>query len=154
MKRAPAATTAQPEPPNADFRLTAQRREVLEVLMAKRDHPTAAEVFQRAKEHMPSISLATVYNCLETLTHAGYVRQVNLDRAPSRYCPNLADHAHFCCQACGQITDIDFKTKSPISKHLSLPEGNTLTKCDVVLHGLCSSCAAASSTPNFKSPLK
>jgi Fur family peroxide stress response transcriptional regulator len=48
------------------LRLTPQRRHVYEVLMAKRDHPTATEVFIRAQKRMPSISLATVYNCLET----------------------------------------------------------------------------------------
>ena len=36
---------------------------------------------------MPTISLATVYNCLETLTQVGLVQQVNLDRGPSRFAP-------------------------------------------------------------------
>ena len=44
------------------LRLTPQRRQVFEVLMDKRDHPTATEVFIRAQKKMPSISLATVYN--------------------------------------------------------------------------------------------
>ena len=45
------------------FRFTSQRREVYDAIMAKRDHPTAVEVFMRVKEKMPSISLAT--NCLK-----------------------------------------------------------------------------------------
>ena len=49
------------------LRLTPQRRHVYEVLMDKRDHPTATEVFIRVQRRMPSISLATVYNCLETM---------------------------------------------------------------------------------------
>ncbi len=79
------------------FRFTTQRREVYDALMVKRDHPTAVEVFMRVKGRMPNISLATVYNCLETLTECGLVRHVNLDRAPSRYCPNLEPHGHFFC---------------------------------------------------------
>ena len=88
------------------FRFTAQRREVFDALMAKRDHPTAVEVFMRVKEKMPSISLATVYNCLETLTECNLVKHVNLDRAPSRYCANLEPHGHFFCTECGSVIDV------------------------------------------------
>src|SRR5207302_7887500 len=49
------------------LRMTDQRRAVYDALMGKRDHPTAVEVFMRVKTRMPTISLATVYNCLETL---------------------------------------------------------------------------------------
>ena len=50
------------------LRMTKQRKVVYGVLIdEKRDHPTASEVFTRAQNRMPSISLATVYNCLETL---------------------------------------------------------------------------------------
>lgn len=66
-------------------RLTPQRREVYEVLLAQRDHPSATEVFLRAKQRMPSISLATVYNCLETLVDCGLAKQVNMERDATRY---------------------------------------------------------------------
>ena len=90
-----------------NLRMTRQRREVYDVLMDVRDHPTAAEVFDRTKQRMPHISLATVYNCLETLTEAGLVKQVNTDRGSARYCPNLREHAHFVCGECGGVFDVD-----------------------------------------------
>ncbi len=68
------------------FRFTAQRREVYDALLLKRDHPTAVDVFLRVQKKLPGISLATVYNCLETLAECGLVRAVNHDRQPSRYC--------------------------------------------------------------------
>ena len=55
-------------------RMTPQRQVVYEILMSSRDHPTATEVFIRVQERMPSISLATVYNCLDTLAAAGIVK--------------------------------------------------------------------------------
>ena len=85
--------------------MTPQRREVLEVLQTSCDHPTAIEVFMRAKERMPGISLATVYNCLETLTEHHLIRQVNIERASSRYCANLQEHVHFHCEKCGLVID-------------------------------------------------
>ena len=53
------------------LRLTPQRQQVYDVLLQKRDHPTAEEVFIRAKKAMPEISHATVYNCLDALVKSG-----------------------------------------------------------------------------------
>jgi Fur family peroxide stress response transcriptional regulator len=72
----------------------------------QRDHPTADEVYARTKSRMPSISMATVYNCLETLVSSGLVKQVNIEREPTRYCPNLAPHAHFHCRDTGRVYDV------------------------------------------------
>src|SRR3954462_10176085 len=90
-----------------DVRPTPQREVVLKVILEKRDHPTADEIFARVKGMMPSISLATVYNCLETLVRGGLVRQVNLERAPTRYCPNLREHAHFHDESTGKVHDVE-----------------------------------------------
>ncbi len=90
-----------------DVRPTPQREVVFKVILQKRDHPTADEIFARVKGLMPSISLATVYNCLETLVRGGLVRQVNLERAPTRYCPNLREHAHFHDEVTGQVHDVE-----------------------------------------------
>lgn len=124
-----------------EFRLTKQRREVYEVLKEQLDHPTATEVFIRAKERVPGISLATVYNCLETLAHNGLVRQVNLDRGPSRYCPNLEEHGHFHCEGCGKVTDVELK--DPAGSALSLPRGSVVHRMEISLRGLCPACSKA-----------
>ena len=124
------------------FRFTAQRREVFDALMAKRDHPTAVEVFMRVKEKMPSISLATVYNCLETLTECNLVKHVNLDRAPSRYCANLEPHGHFFCTDCGAVSDVPFRKDVDPGETWELPPNSVVTHHEVSLRGLCPACAA------------
>lgn len=123
------------------LRMTKQRKVVYDVLLREpRDHPTAAEVFVRAKEEMPTISLATVYNCLETLTCAGAVKQVNVDREASRYCPNLQPHAHFFCSECEEVFDIDLKSGTPATSPWKLPEGSEVEQLDVTMRGLCPDC--------------
>ncbi|NBS49808.1 MAG: transcriptional repressor, partial [Verrucomicrobia bacterium] len=87
-------------------RATPQRETVFGVLLDQRDHPTADEVYARTKSRMPTISMATVYNCLETLVSSGLVKQVNIEREPTRYCPNLAPHAHFHCRDTGRVYDV------------------------------------------------
>jgi Fe2+ or Zn2+ uptake regulation protein len=127
-----------------EFRMTKQRREVYEVLMEERDHPTATEVFMRAKERMPSISLATVYNCLETMNQCGLVKKVNLDRSPSRYCANLKEHGHFYCESCGHVEDISLKpqaeAQSGFSRMWKLPKGAVVDHFEVAIRGTCPAC--------------
>jgi len=120
------------------LRDTPQRRHVYDVLMAKRDHPTATEVFIRAKKTMPSISLATVYNSLEALVACGLVRQVHVDREPTRFCPNLAEHGHFVCEQCGRVYDIELQ--SGPAQQWKLPEGFTVSSHEISLRGTCADC--------------
>lgn len=121
-------------------RLTPQRREVYDILLAERDHPTATDVFLRAKARMPSISLATVYNCLETLVSCGLARQVNVEREATRYCANLQEHGHFICQLCGKVHDVPLASGKRLERAWELPEGLTVTHSEITLHGHCSVC--------------
>ncbi len=126
---------------NSGLRLTPQRRRVHEVLLEKQDHPTADQVFLRAKADMQDISMATVYNCLDALVQCGLVRQVTLDRGATRYCPNMQDHSHFYCDECGSVYDI-LQTISAEEAHIKLPRGFRLKNIETNLHGLCPDCAA------------
>jgi Fur family peroxide stress response transcriptional regulator len=92
---------------DSGLRSTPQREVVYDVLLKKRDHPTADEVFARVKAELSTISLATVYNCLETLVQCNLVRAVNFERGPTRYCPNQRPHAHFHDEQTGSTYDID-----------------------------------------------
>ena len=126
----------------SEFRMTKQRREVFEILSDARDHPTATEVFDRAKAKMPTISLATVYNCLETLTTCGLINQVNLGRAPSRYCANLSEHVHFHCESCGKVVDADPQKNLNPANFWKLPEGAEITNLSVAIRGKCPDCVS------------
>ena len=105
------------------LRPTKQRSSVYEVILGKKDHPSADEILLRVRRVLPTISLATVYNCLETLVDCGLVRQVNIDRAPTRFCPNLTPHAHFKCSRTGEIFDLAMDSKTIANLKSILPEG-------------------------------
>ena len=120
------------------LRLTPQRQQVYDVLLQKRDHPTAEEVFIRAKKAMPEISHATVYNCLDALVKCGLARQVQLDRGATRFCPNMREHGHFHCSACGTIYDVDLPHELSC---VAVPRGFKARAYDVTIHGLCAECA-------------
>ena len=122
------------------FRFTPQRQHVYTVLLEKSDHPTAEQVFLRAKRTRPEISMATVYNCLDTLVKCGLVREVNLERTATRYCPNMQEHLHFYCDHCGQVFDIGFKANGQRSE-FHLPQGFHPLYFNVSIRGACPRCA-------------
>jgi len=120
------------------FRFTPQREHVYSVLLEKRDHPTAEQVFIRAKNRMPEISMATVYNCLDALVECGLVRQVTLDRGATHFCPNMTEHCHFYCDACQGVFDLQLPQDS---EWLPMPKGFRAEKFDIAIHGRCPECS-------------
>jgi len=121
------------------FRSTPQREHVYSVLLEKRDHPTAEQVFLRAKESMPEISMATVYNCLDALVKCRLVREVNLNRGATRFCPNMQEHCHFYCDDCRGAFDIDFSAQT--RAEFEVPEGFSATSYEIAVRGLCAECS-------------
>ena len=119
------------------LRLTPQRQQVYDVLVQKRDHPTAEEVFIRAKKAMPEISHATVYNCLDALVKSGLARQVTVERGATRFCPNMLEHGHFHCSDCGTVYDMDLPSELPLGL---IPKGFKPVRQEVIIHGICADC--------------
>jgi Fe2+ or Zn2+ uptake regulation protein len=137
-------------PPKKSPRQTEQRKAVFEALMSRADHPSAVEVFLQVKNRVPSISLATVYNCLEALAASGQVRMVNHDREPSRYCANLSEHAHLFCSLCGSVTDLPVYNPMPPDQIWQLPEGVTIAEQEVSFRGTCAKCAPLAIAANSR----
>jgi Fur family peroxide stress response transcriptional regulator len=119
------------------FRFTPQRERVYAVLLQKRDHPTAEEVFIRSKREMPDISMATVYNCLDALVKCGLARQVTLERGAARFCPNMKEHCHFYCDHCESVFDIGLRNGAGVP----LPRGFRAQRYDITIHGRCPACS-------------
>ena len=117
------------------LRATPQREVVYNVLLTKRDHPTADEVFARVKAERPTISLATVYNCLETLVSCDLVRAVNFERGPTRYCPNLRPHAHFHDERTGKTHDVELPPSLLEKVRSVLPRGFDATSVEITFRG-------------------
>src|SRR5687767_5652605 len=120
---------------HSGLRSTPQREVVYSVLLTKRDHPTADEVYVRVKSELPTISLATVYNCLETLVQCDLVRAVNFERGPTRYCPNLRPHAHFHDEQTGKTHDVDLPPTLLDEVKSVLPAGFDAKSVEIIFRG-------------------
>jgi Fur family ferric uptake transcriptional regulator len=87
-------------------RNTRQRQVVLDELRKLHSHPTAAELYEFARQRLPKISLGTVYRNLEILTLEGVVRRLDSVGAEARFDGDVEDHHHVRCVRCGAVGDV------------------------------------------------
>ena len=90
----------------AGWRFTRQRAAVFAHLHAVHGHPTAEQVFAAVRQHMPHISLATVYKALEALVDARLANRIAGDSGPTRYDGRGEPHYHLRCQRSGRVIDL------------------------------------------------
>jgi len=126
----------------AGFRLTPQRRAILDYLASSDVHPNAQQIFQAVKKTHPDISLATIYNTLGTLVQLGHLKMLELE-PDNRYETNFTQHINLICTICGNIQDLegDF-TISPAEVLHQL--GFQVQDSRLEYYGVCPDCQARS----------
>ena len=87
------------------FRMTKQRRAILEQLQSHPTHPTADELYARVRGVLPRISLGTVYRNLEAMADRGMVLKLGAADAPKRFDGRAQAHYHVRCVRCGRVED-------------------------------------------------
>ncbi len=125
------------------FRLTPQRKVVLEAIRAAGGHPTAHEIYERARRRLPRISLGTVYRTLGVLRDAGLVQELHFGKSEGRYEEQHDEHHHAVCTACGRIQDVPSNLFGDF-----VDQARRATDFEIVEHkleflGLCSDCRVA-----------
>jgi Fur family transcriptional regulator, stress-responsive regulator len=124
-----------------DWRLSAQRRAVAEVLVGEHVHLTAEQVHDLARGRLPEISRATVYNTLNELVAMGELSEVDIAEGPKRYDPNVTErHDHLVCDGCRAIRDVP-RAGPPPAVADDARGGFLVTGVEVTYRGLCRSCA-------------
>ena len=91
--------------PDLPFRMTRQRRIILQELRKVNVHPTADEIYNVVRGVLPHISLGTVYRNLEILSEKGYVDKLEYG-GQRRFDGNREKHYHIQCLGCGGIDDM------------------------------------------------
>jgi Fe2+ or Zn2+ uptake regulation protein len=92
--------------PEKGFRITRQRRIMIEEMRSMPCHPTASELHEVVRRKLPNISLATVYRNLEIMAGKGLIQKIVIDSRLKRFDPNPEVHYHARCIRCGTINDI------------------------------------------------
>ena len=120
--------------------LTKQREVVLQVIRDGEEHLTANEVFDRAKQLLPTISFATVYNSLRFLKDAGHIGEISFGNGASRFDALTSRHDHAICTNCGKLVDMEIELPPEIVKLATKFSKFKLESIELTLRGLCPEC--------------
>ena len=120
--------------------LTRQRQVVLDAVQAGDHHPTAAEVFDAARKHLPGISFATVYNSLRFLRDEGLVHEIKFGDGASRYDRETDRHDHAICSVCSKLVDFDLAGTVALTRAAARASKFKPESVHLTLVGLCPNC--------------
>ena len=113
-------------------RNTIQKQLVLEAVAQLHNHPTAEQVYAQVVKAHPTISKATVYRNLASLSEDG----------------RLDGHAHIECTVCGRLDDVEFSAGAQggalaaLDTFAEQATGYTQAQHTVLFTGVCPACAA------------
>jgi len=127
--------------------VTYQRMVIYKYLRESKNHPTAEDIFRMVRQEYPSISLATVYKTLETLSDLNLIHKVTILHDMARYDADLQPHHHLICVHCKKIKDVydDSLNQLPVSNiHV---DGFHIHGYRIELEGICEDCAQAEKQP-------
>ena len=117
--------------------LTKQREVVLQVIRDSEEHLTANEVFDNAKQLLPGISFATVYNSLRFLKDAGHIAEIQFGNGASRFDRTLYRHDHAICT---MQVDIEMEHPAELVQRAASYSNFKPESLEFTLRGICPDC--------------
>ena len=118
----------------AGLRVTRQRTAIYRELMGRYDHPDVETIYTAVKPRLSRLSLFTVYRTVNALEAAGMVWRVATWKGHARYDGNVETHAHFLCETCGRIVDVDVGDVSDLCNRVVGDKGK-ISRVDVMFYG-------------------
>jgi Fur family ferric uptake transcriptional regulator len=124
-----------------DRPFTPQRRLLLSVMRDAEKHLDAKELYRRASERNPNVSLATVYRNLRLFTEQGLINERHLGQAHCYYeMKRLGEHQHLVCEACGQVIEFESPLIHKLVAEVQRKNNFSVTKVELYLEGHCHKC--------------
>jgi Fur family peroxide stress response transcriptional regulator len=119
---------------------THQRQIIYQSILASSDHPTPELIYDRVREQLQSISLATVYKCLHTFLELGLVKPASIHYGSIRIDPHPGPHHHLVCRVCGNMTDVGESEIVSFPGPSKLPRGFRIEEARADFIGTCANC--------------
>ena len=111
--------------------------------LCKGRHYSADELLVFARERMPGISRATVYNNLRSMEEEGLIRKISGEGSADVYDASFILHGHLICTECHDITDFETPKLLEEFKQLS---GVDIDSYELKLRYICDLCKAKKRT--------
>ena len=88
-------------------RYSRKREAILNAIQSTDCHPSAEWVYQTLKPTHPDLSLGTVYRNLVLFQQQGLIQSIGVVKGQERFDGRTHPHAHFICEKCGRVDDVD-----------------------------------------------
>ncbi|MFC1744614.1 Fur family transcriptional regulator [Candidatus Riflebacteria bacterium] len=112
---------------------TAQRIAICQYVMNSFEHPTVDDIKHWTDENFPKLSLATVYNTVNTLVEAGLIQGIRFPNQEKMvFDSNPFTHYHFLDENTGKIYDLDDKN---VNIELKIPGKFKVKEVEVLVRG-------------------
>ena len=127
---------------NRGFRMTRQRRLVLDAMHKFRHPVTADEILRSVRKSDSQTDIATVYRTLNFLEGFGLISAYDSGNGSRRYEHNGGDGSpHLICRECGQTSKISRADFKNVIDSIAKTSGYSVHYASVVVQGLCPQCA-------------
>lgn len=123
-----------------DLGLTKQRQTVLRAVRESDKHLTANEVFEAARQILPGISFATVYNSLNYLKKENLIGEIRFGTDANLYDRKLGRHDHALCNRCGKLVDLELTIPRKLLEEAATRSQFEPETIEFTLRGLCPEC--------------
>ena len=124
-----------------EWRITPQRRAVVQALSGEHVHRTAEQIHASAREIVPEVSLATVYNTLNELVGMGEISELHVGDGSARYDPKVGpDHHHLICAGCGLMYDVEPAGIDQLSLTSDQRHDMEVETVEITFRGRCANC--------------
>ena len=118
-----------------------KRDAILSCLRSTESHPSADWVYERVKQEIPDISLATVYRNLNLFKEQGLIQSLGTVQGVERFDGNTAPHVHYICTGCGRVVDLPGLSVPEEMNHAAeLESGGQVAACQLTFTGICGKC--------------
>jgi Fur family ferric uptake transcriptional regulator len=128
--------------PESLLRVTVQRQIILDELR-KSNHPTACELYDMVRRHLPRIGLGTVYRNLDTMADLGLILKLEVGGSQKRFDAMIEPHYHIRCARCNRVENINVDVIQDIAQAAAEKTSYRILGHHVEFTGLCPKCQAA-----------
>lgn len=126
------------------LRATSQRALILDIIRKGDRHLDADEIYRRAREKEPRISLSTVYRSLQRFKELGLIQEFHFDEDHHHYEPQAAaKHQHLLCLRCGRVIEFDHDLAGYISGNVPEARDFEIVDAELRVAGYCSQCRSS-----------
>lgn len=124
------------------FRMTAERRTVLEGLVRTEGHFEAEGLVDALRRSGAKVSRATVYRTIAMLVDAGLLRKYDLGDRLTQYeaAVGRGHHEHMICVVCGGILEFVEERIEALQDEVCRAHGFRPLSHTLHIHGICRSC--------------